>query len=84
MSSDTAMLANPAVAAVAYVSFFVLIVIFSNVFQQIVFKSSNRPPVVFHWLPILGSTVAYGKDPFKFFFDCQARVGGCPATSHRT
>ena len=30
--------------------------------------------MVFHWLPVIGSTVIYGIDPFKFFFDCQAKV----------
>ena len=44
--------------------------------QQTLFKNPNEPPVVFHWLPVIGSTVTYGIDPFRFFFDCQAKVCG--------
>ena len=51
--------------------------IFLAVAQQILFKNPNEPPVVFHWLPVIGSTVTYGIDPFRFFFDCQAKVCGC-------
>ena len=50
------------------------IVIITTIAQQILFKNPNEPPVVFHWLPVIGSTVTYGIDPFKFFFDCQAKV----------
>ena len=45
-----------------------------TVLQQMFFKNRNEPPVVFHWFPIIGSAVTYGMDPFKFFFDCQAKV----------
>ena len=59
------------VAALAVV---VILTIFVNVLQQNLLKKSHEPPVVFHWLPIIGSTVTYGIDPFKFFFQCQAKV----------
>lgn len=49
-----------------------------TVLRQILFKNPNEPPVVFHWLPVIGSTVTYGIDPYKFFFDCQAKVGVQP------
>ncbi|KAL9125105.1 MAG: hypothetical protein Q9217_005642 [Psora testacea] len=55
--------------------FLVTLVIVVNVLQQILFKDPNKPPVVFHLLPIIGSTVTYGMDPFKFFFDSQAKYG---------
>ena len=48
--------------------------ILANILQQILLKNTNEPPVVFHWLPFIGSTVTYGIDPFKFFFECQAKV----------
>ncbi len=35
----------------------------------------NEPPVVFHWVPIISSTITYGMDPYRFFFDCKAKVG---------
>lgn len=48
--------------------------IVANVLQQILLRNPNEPPVVFHWLPLIGSTVTYGIDPFKFFSECQAKV----------
>ena len=55
-----------------------IIVVLTTVLQQVLFKNSNEPPLVFHWLPVIGSTVTYGIDPFKFFFDCQKKVGKLP------
>lgn len=51
-----------------------VLTIMANCLRQTLFKDSNKPPVVFHWLPFIGSTVTYGIDPFKFFFQCQAKV----------
>lgn len=50
------------------------VIILCTVLQQIVFKNPNEPPVVFHYVPFIGSTVTYGIDPYKFYFDCQAKV----------
>lgn len=55
-------------------AFFLLSVIVANVVQQILLEHSTEPPMVFHWLPVIGSTVTYGIDPFKFFSDCQFKV----------
>lgn len=49
----------------------------TNVVQQIWFPNPHRPPVVFHIFPLIGSTVQYGIDPYKFFFDCRAKYGDC-------
>lgn len=46
-----------------------------NVLQQLLFKNPKEPPIVFHWFPFVGSTISYGMDPYKFFFDCRAKVG---------
>ncbi|KAE9395304.1 cytochrome P450 [Gymnopus androsaceus JB14] len=35
------------------------------------------PPVVFHWLPFVGSAIEYGNDSMKFFVACQAKVTFC-------
>ena len=51
-----------------------ILAVLANVLQQTLLRNQNEPPVVFHWLPIIGSTVTYGIDPFKFFFRCQATV----------
>ena len=45
-----------------------------NVLSQLLFRNANEPPLVFHWLPYIGSTIAYGIDPYDFFFRCQRKV----------
>ena len=51
-----------------------VLAILVNVLQQTLLPKSNQPPLVFHWLPFIGSTVIYGTDPIKFMFECQAKV----------
>ncbi|KAI9370010.1 cytochrome P450 [Aspergillus egyptiacus] len=63
-----------ALAGVGLISSIVVAVVV-NVLRQIFFKSPNEPPVVFHWFPFIGSTISYGIDPYKFFFDCRAKYG---------
>ena len=60
---------------VAAIAILVMLATLTTVMQQILFKNPNEPPIVFHWLPVIGSTVTYGIDPFRFFFDCQKKVG---------
>ncbi|KAI4179681.1 MAG: hypothetical protein LQ346_007147 [Caloplaca aetnensis] len=48
---------------------------FCNMLRQKLFADPNKPPVVLHWFPFIGSTTEYGMDPYKFFFDCQAKYG---------
>lgn len=57
----------------AFIAFITLAVIL-NVLNQLIFKNPNEPPLVFHWVPLVGSTISYGIDPFKFFFACQEKV----------
>jgi sterol 14alpha-demethylase len=54
-----------------------LTAIAQNVIRQLYFPNPHRPPVVFHLFPLIGSTVQYGIDPYKFFFDCRAKYGDC-------
>src|SRR4051794_1004774 len=61
------------VIAAGFASFLVLAVVL-NVLSQLLLKNPNEPPMVFHWFPIIGSTVTYGMDPYGFFFDCRAKV----------
>lgn len=58
----------------AGVAAFVVLAVVLNVLNQVLFANPNEPPVVFHWLPIIGSTITYGIDPYRFFFDCRAKV----------
>lgn len=48
--------------------------VFLNVLQQILFRNPNEPPVVFHWFPLVGSTITYGMDPPRFFRENRAKV----------
>ena len=53
----------------------ITLAIIVNVLKQLLLKSPNEPPLVFHWVPFLGSTLAYGIDPYKFFFSCHEKYG---------
>lgn len=48
--------------------------ILANILKQLFFRDRHRPPVVWHWIPKIGSTVDYGQDPYKFFFKCREKV----------
>ncbi|KAK1059369.1 Lanosterol 14-alpha-demethylase [Friedmanniomyces endolithicus] len=50
-------------------------VILLNVARQLLIRNPNEPPVVFHWVPFIGSTITYGIDPYVFFFDCRKKYG---------
>lgn len=56
-------------------SAFITAAILLNIIRQILLKNPHEPPVVFHLVPFLGSTVTYGIDPYRFFFDCKAKYG---------
>lgn len=62
-----------ALAGAALTTFLVASVVI-NVLRQLLIKNSREPPVVFHWFPFIGSTISYGMDPYKFFFECRAKV----------
>ena len=53
---------------------FLALAVIVNVLRQLLFKDPNEPPLVFHWFPVIGSTVTYGIDPYKFFFSCREKV----------
>lgn len=61
------------VVAAGFAAFLVLAVVL-NVLNQLLFKNPNEPPVVFHWFPVVGSSVTYGIDPYRFFFENRAKV----------
>ncbi|OAA66736.1 eburicol 14a-demethylase [Niveomyces insectorum RCEF 264] len=46
-----------------------------NVARQLLFKNPHEPPVVFHWFPLIGSTITYGMDPPRFFKENRAKHG---------
>ena len=61
------------VVASAFTSLAVLVILL-NVLKQLLVRNPNEPPVVFHWVPFIGSTITYGIDPYKFFFRCREKV----------
>jgi hypothetical protein len=66
-----------AVSIVAGATFALAIVL--NVLSQLlpVRRKGSEPPLVFHWVPFIGSTITYGIDPYKFFFNCREQVCCC-------
>ena len=45
-----------------------------HILSQLVFRNKNEPPLVFSFVPFLGSTLEYGRDPYKFFFKNRQKV----------
>ncbi|KAF2157112.1 eburicol 14 alpha-demethylase [Myriangium duriaei CBS 260.36] len=56
---------------------FIASAIFLNVLSQLIRDRTRGtdPPLVFHWVPFIGSTISYGIDPYKFFFNCRQKYG---------
>ncbi|KAI0649384.1 cytochrome P450 [Trametes meyenii] len=52
-----------------------LISIVVNVLWQLLPRDKSQPPVVWHWIPFLGSAPAYGRDPVAFFRECREKYG---------
>lgn len=61
----------------AYAFAALLVAIVLNVARQLLVRNEKEPPVVFHWIPFLGSTISYGMDPYAFFFFCRKKVSYC-------
>ncbi len=70
------LLSNRSTAFVVAAGLFsvVVLTVILNVFNQLLFKTANEPPIVFHWVPFIGSTITYGIDPYSFFFSCREKV----------
>ena len=66
------------VLSVMTITLFITFVILVNGVKQAMFKKRNEPPVVFHWLPFIGSAVSYGQEPIRFLSECQAKVKSDP------
>ena len=73
----------PIVIAAGVVAFLTLSVIL-NVLKQVLLKNPHEPPVVFHWVPIIGSTITYGMAPYDFFERNRAKVRKPPSLSSRS
>ncbi|KAF8866433.1 eburicol 14 alpha-demethylase [Acephala macrosclerotiorum] len=63
------------VVVAAGIAAFLVVTVVLNVLSQLLLANPNEPPVVFHWFPIIGSTITYGMEPYKFFFENRAKYG---------
>jgi hypothetical protein len=82
LSDFTAKSSSLVVIASGFASFIVLAVVL-NILKQLLVKNPNEPPVVFHWIPVIGNTVTYGMDPYSFFFRNQKKVRICSVARRR-
>ncbi|TGJ86639.1 hypothetical protein E0Z10_g2106 [Xylaria hypoxylon] len=69
------MYTNVAVHGVLYLAIAILTSIFINVVRQYLPRPKSEPPLVFHWLPIIGNAIEYGTDPFNFYRRCRVKHG---------
>lgn len=49
--------------------------VYSIVWQLLYSLRKDRVPLVFYWIPWLGSAPQYGMQPYEFFADCQKKHG---------
>ncbi|KAI0749433.1 sterol 14 alpha-demethylase [Daedaleopsis nitida] len=66
----------PPVLLLALVLFAPLAVLL-NALWQLRPRPKSQPPMVWHWIPVLGSALAYGRDPLGFFRECREKYGDC-------
>ncbi|KAG5638479.1 hypothetical protein H0H81_012411 [Sphagnurus paluster] len=53
----------------------IVVILINALLQVIIPRKASDPPVIFHWLPIIGSAISYGNDPLNFFFACREKYG---------
>lgn len=64
------------VKVLALFAAFPAVVIILNVLSQLLLpRDKSHPPLVFHWVPIIGSAIEYGMDPLQFFERCRDKYG---------
>ncbi|CEQ41690.1 SPOSA6832_03419 [Sporobolomyces salmonicolor] len=61
-------------ALVAAVGAFALIVAANVLYQLLAPRDPTKPPLVFHYVPVIGCAVSYGMDPMAFLDDCKRRL----------
>ena len=51
--------------------------IYSITWQFLYSLRNDRVPLVFYWIPWVGSATTYGMQPYEFFDKCRAKYGDC-------
>ncbi|KAF7312456.1 Lanosterol 14-alpha-demethylase [Mycena indigotica] len=59
----------------AFINAPILAVLFNALWQKLIPRKTSDPPLVFHWIPIVGSAIWYGNNPIGFFKACQEKYG---------
>ncbi|KAJ7067082.1 cytochrome P450 [Mycena amicta] len=59
----------------AFINAPILAILFNALWQKLIPRKTSDPPLVFHWIPIVGSAIWYGNDPVGFFAACQEKYG---------
>lgn len=68
--------ASPGRAVLLTLLYSPIVAIVLNVLRQLLWpRDRSLPPEVFHWIPIVGSSISYGHDPLGFFFKCREKYG---------
>ncbi|KAK7464278.1 Lanosterol 14-alpha-demethylase [Stygiomarasmius scandens] len=68
-------LSHPKIFLLACINLPVLAIAVNVFWQLLIPRRKSDPPLVFHWLPIIGSAIEYGTDPLKFFLNCREKYG---------
>ncbi|TFK94047.1 sterol 14 alpha-demethylase [Polyporus arcularius HHB13444] len=63
---------TPRLALITLINFPVLAILL-NVLWQLLPRPKSQPPLVWHWIPFLGSAATYGRDPIGFFRQCREK-----------
>ncbi|GAA5829004.1 hypothetical protein JCM3766R1_003900 [Sporobolomyces carnicolor] len=53
----------------------VSIVTLNVLYQLLAPRDPTKPPLVFHYVPVIGCAVSYGMDPLGFLDDCKRKYG---------
>lgn len=51
--------------------------LYSITWQLLYSLRKDRAPLVFYWIPWVGSLVPYGMQPYEFFENCREKYGDC-------
>ncbi|THU77363.1 cytochrome P450 [Dendrothele bispora CBS 962.96] len=68
-------LSSPRILLLACINIPIVVIVVNVLRQLLVPRRKSDIPVVFHWLPIIGSAIEYGNNPLKFFLSCQEKYG---------
>ncbi|GLB40347.1 putative cytochrome P450 family protein [Lyophyllum shimeji] len=66
---------NSRLALILLVNAPVIAIVLNALWQVVAPRKATDPPVIFHWLPIIGSAISYGNDPLNFFFSAREKYG---------